>query len=63
MGKKPEFIYTDDEKAIASGEFQVYVENEGIELYRRRGHPVFAELFIKKIKTNYVKELRTMKRI
>ena len=48
MGKKPEFIYTDDEKAIASGEFQVYVENEGIELYRRRGHPVFAKLFIKK---------------
>jgi hypothetical protein len=48
MGKKFEFIYTDDEKAITSGEFQVYVESEGIELYGRRGHPVFAELFIKK---------------
>ena len=28
MGKKPEIIYTDDEKAIASGEFQAYVESE-----------------------------------
>jgi len=57
MGKKPEFIYTDDEKAIASGEFQVYVENEGIELYRRRGHPVFAELFIKKNKDKLCKRV------
>ena len=57
MGKKPEFIYTDDEKAIASGEFQVYVENEGIELYRRRGHPVFAEFFIKKNKDKLCKRV------
>ena len=48
MGKKPEIIYTDDEKTIASGEFQTYVESEGIELYRTRGHPAFAERFIKK---------------
>ena len=39
-GKKPEIIYTDDEKAIASGAFQAYEENEGIELYRTRGHPL-----------------------
>ena len=64
MGKKPEIIYTDDEKAIASGEFQAYVESESIELYRTRGHHVFAERFIKNLlKTNYAKELRTMKRI
>ena len=25
MGKKPEIIYTDDEQAIASGEFQAYL--------------------------------------
>ena len=50
MGKKPEIIYTDDEKAIASGEFQAYVESEGIELYRTRGHPAFAERFIKTVK-------------
>ena len=30
MGKKPEIIYSDDEKAISSGEFQQYVEEEGI---------------------------------
>ena len=47
MGKKPEIIYADDEKTIASGEFQAYVESEGIELYRTRGHPAFAERFIK----------------
>ena len=47
MGKKPEIIYTDDEKAIASGEFKTYVESEGIELYRTRGHPAFAERFIR----------------
>ena len=29
MAKKPEIIYTDDEKTIASGEFQAYVESEG----------------------------------
>ena len=60
MGKKPEIIYTDDEKTIASGEFQTYVESEGIELYRTRGHPAFAERFIKKknVKTNYAKKQR-----
>ena len=47
MGKKPEIIYTDDEKTITRGEFQAYVESEGIELYRTRGHPAFAERFYK----------------
>ena len=62
MGKKPEIIYTDDEKTIASGEFQAYVESEGIELYRTRHHP-FAERFIKTFKDKLCKKLRTMKRI
>jgi len=57
MGKKPEIIYTDDEKAIASGEFQAYVENESIELYRTRGHPVFAERFIKTFKDKLCKRV------
>ena len=47
MGKKPEIIYSDDEKAISSAEFQQYVEEEGIELYRTRGHPAFADRFIR----------------
>ena len=57
MGKKPEIIYTDDEKTIASGEFQAYVESEGIELYRTRGHPAFAELFIKTFKDKLFKRV------
>ena len=43
MGKKPKIIYTDDERAIAGEDFKEYVEGEGIELYRTRGHPAFAE--------------------
>ena len=57
MGKKPEIIYTDDDKTIASGEFQAYVESEGIELYRTRGHPAFAERFIKTVKDKLCKRV------
>ena len=46
MGKKPKIIYSDDEKAIAGGDFKDYIEGENIELYRTRGHPAFAERFI-----------------
>ena len=59
MGKKPEIIYTDDydEKAIASGEFQAYVESESIELYRTRGPPAFAERFTKTFKDKLCKRV------
>ena len=50
MGSKPKMIYTDDEKAIASSDFKQYVEDEGIELYRTRGHPAFSERFIRTFK-------------
>ena len=50
MGKKSKIIYTDDERAIAGEDFKNYVEGEGIELYRTRGHPAFAECFIKTYK-------------
>ena len=50
MGKKPELIYTDDERAIAGDEFKEFVEGEGIELYRTRNHPAFAERFIRTFK-------------
>ena len=43
-------LYTDDEKAIASSEFKQYVDDEGIELYRTRGHPAFSERFIRTFK-------------
>ena len=57
MGKKPEIIYTDDDKTIANGEFQACVESEGIELYRTRGHPAFAERFIKTVKDKLCKRV------
>ena len=50
MGKKPKIIYTDDERAIAGGDFKDYIEGENIELYRSRGHPAFAERFIRTYK-------------
>jgi hypothetical protein len=43
MGAKPTIIYTDDERAIAGEEYQEYVQGGGIEVYRARGHPAFAE--------------------
>ena len=49
MGKKPELIYTDDERAIAGDDFKDFVEGEGIELYRTRNHPAFAEKIYKNL--------------
>ena len=50
MGKKPKILYTDDERGIASQEFNDFIEDEGIELYRTRGHPAFAERMIRTFK-------------
>ena len=50
MGKKPKIVYTDDERGIASQEFNDFIEDEGIELYRTRGHPAFAERMIRTFK-------------
>ena len=50
MGKKPKILYTDDERGIASQEFNSFIEDEGIELYRTRGHPAFAERMIRTFK-------------
>ena len=57
MGKNPKIIYSDDEKAIASSEFKKFVEGEGIELYRTRGHPAFAERFIRTFKDKLFKRI------
>ena len=57
MGKKPKMIYTDDERAIAGEDFKEYVEGEGIELYRTRGHPAFAERFIRTFKEKLFKRV------
>ena len=57
MGSKPKMIYTDHEKAIASSDFKQYVEDEGIELYRTRGHPAFSERFIRTFKDKLFKRI------
>ena len=57
MQKNPKIIYTDDEKAIASSEFQEFVEGENIELYRTRGHLAFAERFIRTFKDKLFKRI------
>ena len=50
MGRKSKIVYTDDERGIASQEFNDFIEGEGIELYRTRGHPAFAERMIRAFK-------------
>ena len=51
LGKtKPKMIYTDDERAIAGEDFKDYVEGENITLHRTRGHPAFAERYIRTYK-------------
>ena len=57
MGGKAKTIYTDDEKAIASSEFQEFVEGENIELQRTRGHLAFAEKFIRTFKDKLFKRI------
>ena len=57
MGKKPKIIYTDDEGSISGNDFKQYVEDEGIHLYRTRGHPAFAERFIRTFKDKLFKRV------
>ena len=57
MGKKSKMIYTDDEGSIGGSLFKEFVEGEGIELYRTRGHPAFAERFIRTFKDKLFKRV------
>ena len=54
---KPKIIYTDDEGSISGADFKQLVEDEGIELYRTRGHPAFAERFIRTFKDKLFKRV------
>ena len=62
MGKKPKILYTDDERGIASQEFNDFIEDEGIELYRTRGHAAFAERMVRSFKDMLLKGLKQTKR-
>ena len=57
MGKKPEFIYTDDETAFSTAYLQKYFKDEGIHHYITRGHAPFAEVAIKTFKTQLYKRI------
>lgn len=50
MGKTPQIIYTNDERAIAGEDLKQLIEDKGIELYRTKGHPAFARVSIRTFK-------------
>ena len=50
MGGKPEMIYSDEEGSLNSSDILEYLKEQKIELHRTRGHPAFAERFIRTFK-------------
>ena len=50
MKMKPEIIYIDEEGSLYNKTVEDYFKEEGIQLYRTRGHPNFAERFIRTYK-------------
>ena len=50
MKGKPEIIYSDEEGSLYNKTVEDYFKEEGIELYRTRGHPNFAERFVRTYK-------------
>ena len=50
MKGKPGIIYSDEKGSLYNKTVEDYFKEEGIELYRTRGHPNFAERFIRTYK-------------
>ena len=50
MGKKPKMFYSDEEGSLYSKTIKEYLEQQKIEMHRTRGHPAFAERFIRSFK-------------
>ena len=50
MGKKPKMIYSDEEGSLNSADIMGYLQKENIEIHKTRGHPAFAERFIRTFK-------------
>ena len=50
MGKKPKMVYSDEEGSLMSSEIQEFFKKENIQLHTTRGHPAFAERFIRTFK-------------
>ena len=49
-GGMPEMIYSDEEGNLHSSDLLEYLKEQKIELHRTRGHPAFAERFIRTLK-------------
>ena len=62
MGKKPKMIYSDEESSLKTEMITSYLEEEKIELHKTRGHPAFAERFIRTFKDKLYKRLKTIQR-
>ena len=50
MGGKPKLIYSDDEGSLNTQDLFDFFKDEGIQNYKTRGHPHFAERFIRTFK-------------
>ena len=50
MGEKPKMFYSDEEGSLYSQPVLEFLEDEKIEIHRTRGHPAFAERFIRTYK-------------
>ena len=57
MDKNPELLYGDDEGSLNSHVVNEYLTKEKIELHRTRGHPAFAESFIRNFKNKLFKRV------
>ena len=58
MGGKAKMMYSDEERSLIGSELQDYFKKEGIELHTTRGHPAFAESYIKTFKNMLFKRVR-----
>lgn len=54
-GGMPEMIYSDEEGSLHSSDLLEYLKEQKIELHRTRGHPDFAERFIRTLKDMLLK--------
>ena len=63
MKRKPEITYSDEEGSLYNKTVEDYFKEEGIELYRTRGHPNFAERFTRTYKDMSYKRVEKRKRM
>ena len=62
MDKKLRMLYSDEEGSLYSKPISEYLEDEKIEIHRTRGHPAFAERFIKTYKDKLFKRIEADKK-